>query len=180
MSPSPPDPSESLDWPRRLYDTLKRFGVAQIAYVPDAGHKELIELAHADPAIHATVLTTEEEGVGLVCGAWLGGDRGVLLMQSSGVGNCVNMFSLVKTCRFPLLAFVTMRGEWGEFNAWQVPMGRTTAAVLELADLQVLRADHPDEVGEVADAACAAAFEGGTASVVLLGQRLIGRKSFAK
>src|SRR5437588_373380 len=117
---------QSPAWPRLLYETLKRHGVRQIAYVPDAGHKELIERAHADAAIQASVLTTEEEGVALCCGAWLGGERAVLLMQSSGVGNCINMFSLVRTCRFPFATFITMRGEWGEFNSWQVPMGETT------------------------------------------------------
>ncbi len=60
----------------------------------------------------------------MLAGAWLGGVRGVLLMQSSGVGNCVNLLSLVQECRFPLLMIVTMRGEWGETNPWQVPMGR--------------------------------------------------------
>lgn len=63
-----------------------------------------------------TVLTTEEEGIGILAGAWLGGERGVLLMQSSGVGNCINTLSLSKVCGFPLLIIVTMRGEWGELN----------------------------------------------------------------
>ncbi len=178
--PAPQIMRDSSVWPLQLYETLKRYRVAQIAYVPDAGHKEVIEMAHADPGLRTTVLTTEEEGVALVAGAWLGGDRGVVLMQSSGVGNCINMFSLVRTCRFPFLAFVTMRGEWGEFNSWQVPMGQTTEAHLALAGLHVMRADRPNEVAEIADAACASAFEGGTATVVLLGQRLIGRKSFLK
>src|SRR5215475_15345017 len=82
------------DWPDAIYRTLKDYGVSQVSYVPDAGHSRLIELSHGDPAIKTTVLTTEEEGVALSAGAWLGGDRAVLLMQSSGVGNCVNMLSL--------------------------------------------------------------------------------------
>jgi len=90
-------------WPFQIYKTLKEFGVAQISYVPDAGHAQLIELSHGDRAIQTTVLTTEEEGVALSAGAWLGGDRAVLLMQSSGVGNCVNMFSLAASCRIPFL-----------------------------------------------------------------------------
>lgn len=71
-------------------------------------------------------MTTEEEGIGVVTGSWLGGQRAALLMQSSGVGNCVNMFSLLDSCRVPFLTLVTMRGEYAEFNPWQGPMGRRT------------------------------------------------------
>ena len=81
--------------------------------------------------MRAVVLSTEEEGIGLAAGAWLGGERSVLLMQSSGVGNVVNVLGTVKECRFPLVTIVTMRGEEGEFNPWQVPMGQATRAVLE-------------------------------------------------
>src|SRR5260370_40755314 len=84
-------------WPFDIYKTLKASGVSQISYVPDAGHSRLIELSHGDSVIKTTVLTTEEEGVALCAGAWLGGDRAVLLMQSSGVGNCVNMLSLLSS-----------------------------------------------------------------------------------
>src|SRR5687767_4749573 len=82
-------------WSDDIFDVLMRYDVRQVAYVPDAGHSALIRRAHADPRTQAVTLTTEEEGVALLAGAWLGGARGVLLMQSSGVGNCVNMFSLV-------------------------------------------------------------------------------------
>src|SRR5580704_18471031 len=101
----------SIDWPERLFAAIKRAGVRQVGYVPDAGHARLIERCRADPEIHDVALTTEEEGVALAAGAWLGGDRAVLLMQSSGVGNCVNMFSLAASCRIPFLTLVTMRGE---------------------------------------------------------------------
>ena len=79
-------------------------GVTQVAYVPDAGSARLIDLCHANSTMHSVALTTEEEGVALLAGAWLGGARGVLLMQSSGVGNCINMLSVMQECRFPLLA----------------------------------------------------------------------------
>src|SRR6201993_2792911 len=100
------------DWPDQLFETFKASGVRQVAYVPDAGHARLIERCRADPDIRDVVLTTEEEGVALAAGAWLGGARAALLMQSSGVGNCINMLSLMRTCRFPMLMFITMRGEW--------------------------------------------------------------------
>jgi sulfopyruvate decarboxylase alpha subunit len=165
-------------WQRTVFDVLKRGGVRQIAYVPDAGHAHAIHEAIADPEIDDVVLTTEEEGVGVVSGAWLGGRRAALLMQSSGVGNCVNMFSLLQMCRFPFLTLVTMRGEYAEFNPWQAPMGRATQAALELMGIHVLRADDPAHVGEVVDSALHAAFEAGDRVAVLLGQRLIGRKKW--
>jgi sulfopyruvate decarboxylase TPP-binding subunit len=110
-------------WQDQVYDLLRQNDVTQIAYVPDAGHKILIERALADPGVHAVALTTEEEGVALLAGADLGGARGVLLMQSSGVGNCINMLSLVKGGKFPFLTLVSMRGDFGEGNPWQYPMG---------------------------------------------------------
>ncbi len=106
------------DWREQIFAGLKAADIRQIGYVPDAGHARLIELCRGDPAIRAVPLTSEEEGVALLAGAWLGGHRGALLMQSSGVGNCINMLSLTKTCRFPLVMLVAMRGEWAEFNPW--------------------------------------------------------------
>ena len=125
------DLTSTLGWPDAIYAQFRRVGIRQVGYVPDAGHSRLIELCVRDPDIHDVVLTTEEEGVALVAGAWLGGQRAALLMQSSGVGNCINMFSLLKNCGFPCLMLVTMRGEFGEFNPWQVPMGSITEESLE-------------------------------------------------
>jgi sulfopyruvate decarboxylase alpha subunit len=167
-------------WPADIFNVLKRYGVSVVGYVPDAGHTDLIKRVHSDNDMRAVLLTTEEEGIGLLAGAWLGNKRGVLLMQSSGVGNCINMLSLSKLTRFPFFTIVTMRGEFGEFNPWQVPMGSTTPEALRLMDVQVLRADVPDEVGEVVENGARFAYEGGTATAVLLSQRLLGAKSFAK
>ena len=94
--------SGGTGWPDAIHAALAGLAVRQVAFVPDAGHSRLIELCQADPAMRAVVLTTEEEGVALLAGAWLGGERGVLLMQSSGVGNCVNMLALNQVCRLPL------------------------------------------------------------------------------
>lgn len=165
-------------WQEEVFSILKAGGVRQVAYVPDAGHAHVIRRVHADPDMHPIPLTTEEEGVATVCGAWLGGERAVLLMQSSGVGNCVNMFSLISNCRFPFLALVTMRGEWAEFNQWQTQMGRATKGAIELMGITVVRADHAETVGATVGAALSAAFDGGESIVVLLAQSLIGRKEW--
>ena len=172
--------ARNVDWPDRLFDAFKRADIRQVGYVPDAGHARLIDRCRADPDIRDIVLTTEEEGVALAAGAWLGGQRAALLMQSSGVGNCINMLSLTQIFRFPFLTLVTMRGEWGEFNPWQVPMGSSTEAVFELSGIRVLRASHPQEVREVVEAGAMQAYNACTPTAVLLSQRLIGSKVFTK
>ncbi len=173
--------SETLPtWPEDIFAILQRFDVRQVPYVPDAGHSQLINRVLESPSMRAVPLTTEEEGVALLAGAWAGGQRGVLLMQSSGVGNCINMLSLTQVLRLPFLTLVTMRGEWGEFNPWQVPMGSSTQAVLELSGIKVLRATRPDEVRDVVEAAASQAYNACTPTAVLLSQRLIGAKVFVK
>jgi sulfopyruvate decarboxylase alpha subunit len=170
----------SADWRDDIFAALKAADIRQVGYVPDAGHSRLIERCRADPQIRAVSLTSEEEGIGLAAGAWLGGQRAALLMQSSGVGNCINLLSLAKSCRFPMTMLVTMRGEWAEFNPWQVPMGSKTQAALELMDVLVYRVDRTEEAGETVTAALDIAFNGGLVTAVLLGQRLIGAKVWVK
>jgi sulfopyruvate decarboxylase alpha subunit len=170
-----PHPPPS-DWRDDIFAALQKAEIRQVGYVPDAGHARLIERCQGDPQMRAVVLTSEEEGIGLAAGAWLGGQRAALLMQSSGVGNCINLLSLAKACRFPLVMLVTMRGEWAEFNPWQVAMGTKTQAALELMDVLVYRVEHAAEAGETVAAALDIAFNGSLATAVLLSQRLIGAK----
>jgi sulfopyruvate decarboxylase alpha subunit len=173
-------PEATLDWPGAIHRALKAHRVRQVSYVPDAGHKRLIELCRADKGMAAVPLTTEEEGVGLAAGAWLGGQRAALLMQSSGVGNCVNALTLASNCAFPLLMIVTMRGEWGEFNPWQIPMGRATPDALRLGGVHTLRLERAEDALDTVTAAAKLAFEGCGAVAVLIAQRLIGAKSFGE
>ena len=165
-------------WQDEVYRTLKSAGVGHMSYVPDAGHTALIKRLEADPEVVCNVLTTEEEGIAVAAGAWLGGQRSVVLMQSSGVGNCINMLSLPAIGRFPLLMLVTMRGEWAEFNPWQVPMSRATQPTLEAMGVRVMRAEEPDDVAEIVEAAAALAYAADGQVAVLLGQRLLGRKEW--
>ena len=167
-------------WPDQLFETIKRGGVRQVGYVPDAGHARLIDRCRADPDIHDVVLTTEEEGIALAAGAWLGGQRAALLMQSSGLGNCINMLSLARTCRFPLLMLITMRGEWEEFNPWQVPMGSIVDPVLKLCEAEVYRVREPEEVAGIAERAVQRAFGDERIVAMVLSQQLIGRKVWTK
>jgi sulfopyruvate decarboxylase alpha subunit len=167
-------------WPDEIFQVLKDADVRQVCYVPDAGHKRLIERCQADNAMRTVALTTEEEGIALCAGAWLGHERSALLMQSSGVGNCINMLSLPSNCRFPLVMLITMRGEWGEFNPWQVPMGSIVEPVLTQAGTRVFRVERPDEAAETVQAATELAFNGDLSVAVLLSQRMIGRKVWTK
>jgi sulfopyruvate decarboxylase alpha subunit len=168
------------EWPDQLFEILKHAGIRQVGYVPDAGHARLIERIRADDEIRDVVLTTEEEGVALAAGAWLGGERATLLMQSSGLGNCINMFSLARTCRFPLLMVITMRGEWEEFNPWQVPMGSIVDPVLKLCEAEVYRVNVPEDVAGAAERAIQQAFGNERIAAVILSQQLIGRKVWTK
>jgi sulfopyruvate decarboxylase alpha subunit len=179
MAP-PKSLAAETDWHAGIFRAVKAADVRQVPYVPDAGHTDLIRRAEADPLMKAYPLTTEEEGIAAASGAWLGGERAVLLMQSSGVGNCINMLSLIASCRFPFVTLVTMRGEWAEFNPWQVPMGRATQGALELMGVSVRRVtDKAQAEGEVA-AALDDAFLGEQPVAVLFSQSLIGRKTWVK
>lgn len=165
-------------WPDQVYDVLKAAGVSRMSYVPDAGHTTLIRLFSEDQEVVTNVLTTEEEGIAIAAGSWLGGKRSVVLMQSSGVGNCINMLSLPVQARFPLLVLVTMRGEWAEFNPWQVPMGQATEASLKAIGLRVLRAETASDVVETVAQAALMAFDADQQIAVLIGQRLLGKKKW--
>jgi len=170
----------SETWPQDIYRVLVENRVRQIAYIPDIGHASLIKMCHKTDNMQTVVLTSEEEGVALLAGAWLGGDRGALLMQSSGVGNCINMLSLTRVCRMPLLILVTMRGEWGEFNPWQVPMGQNSNQVLTAAGVLTFVVNDKDRIKETVKAAARMAFEGPAATAVLISQRILGAKTFGR
>ena len=165
-------------WGVHAHRALGAAGVRQVGYVPDGGLSELLRLCAADEAMRTVLLAHEQEGPALVAGAWLGGERAALLMQSSGAGNCVAALSLIRTCRFPFLGIVTMRGEWGETNPWQLPMGQGTPAHLEQCGVMVSRVDDAAETFETIAAAAAIAFESQAAAAVLIGQRVIGAKDF--
>jgi len=165
-------------WPDQIHKELSAAAVRVVGYVPDAGHKRLIELCQADKKMRAVVLSTEEEGIGLAAGAWLGGQKSVLLMQSSGVGNVVNVLGMVRECRFPLVTLVTMRGEQGEFNPWQVPMGQATRTVFEAMGTVVHAPATEVEIVPTVNAALRLAYNSYASVAVLIPQRVIGIKSF--
>ena len=168
-------PDRASGWPDRIHAVLKRNNITQVGYVPDNGHARLISLCQQDNEIADVVMTTEAEGPGLVLGATLGGKRAALLMQSSGVGNCFNMFSILRSCGAPCLIIVTMRGEFDDFNPWQVPMGSLTETMLKQFGFLTYRVERAEDVEEIVAAGCNMAYGGNLQVAVLLAQRLIKR-----
>jgi sulfopyruvate decarboxylase alpha subunit len=168
------------DWPQEVFDAMKARGIGTVATVPDGGLTRLLTLCEADAETRIVTLTTEEEGIGVTTGLWLGGQRGMIAIQSSGVGNCINALGYPATLRAPCLMLVTMRGQWGEFNPWQVPMGQAVRPVLEAMGVKCFPVDEAERVGETFAAAADLAFFGDFSAAVLVSQRVIGTKGFGK
>ena len=168
------------DWAEDVFEAMRARGIGFVATVPDGGLTRLLRLCEADVDTRVVTLSTEEEGVGILAGLWLGGQRGMLALQSSGVGNCINALGYPQTLRAPCLMLVTMRGQWGEFNPWQVPMGQAARTVLEAMGVRCFPVDRSEEVGEAFTGAADLAFHGNLSAAVLIGQRIIGAKGFGK
>lgn len=166
------------DWSSAVYGALSAADVRQIGYVPDGGLSGLLGLCEGDARMRTILLSSEQEGIGLMAGAWFGGQRGCLMMQTSGVGNCINVLSLIRTCKIPLLMLVTMRGEWGEANPWHFPMAQGCATHLERAGVMVQRVEAAEAAGATVAAAATLVYEAGAAAAVLIAQRVVGAKSF--
>lgn len=174
-------PTTSIEpsWVGPTHAVLQANQVSVAAHVPDGGLQHLIRRLDADETITTVRLSTEEEGVALAAGAWLGGARTALLMQSSGVGNCINMLSLLRVCAIPTVFVVTMRGEQGETNPWQVPMSQAVRPCFDAMGVSVSVAEEPELVAPLVEQACRQAFDDQAGpSAVLVAQRVIGVKSF--
>ena len=171
---------KSVHWSKPVHKLFQEHDIEQVAIVPDAGHADLIRLCESDKKMSVIRLTSEEQGVALLGGAWLGGKKGVLLMQSSGVGNCINMLSLSTSCQLPLLILVTMRGDHAEFNPSQVPMGDATETVLSAMGVLVRRADTHEDVVQEVSGALRMTYNTFRPMAVLIGQKVIGAKDFRK
>lgn len=170
------DLSIGPEWSHELYEFLREKNIDLFAWVPDGGHKVPIARSLEDDDVVSVPLTREDEGVALLAGAHLGGRRGVLLLQSSGVGNCINMLSLIAHGRFPLVMLVTMRGTFGENNPWQIPMGQGARGALEAMGVRCLEIETTDDIKRTVGAALLMAFRSNQAVAVLLSQKLIGAK----
>ena len=168
------------DWSSDVFEAMNARSIKTVCTIPDGGLTRLLNLVKAAGDMRLVTLTTEEEGIGVSTGLWLGGKRSLVAMQSSGVGNCINAVGYPFTLRAPLLMLVTMRGQWGEFNPWQVPMGQGTRTVLETMGVKCFPVEDGAEVGAVFAAAADLAFNGNQSTAVLVSQRIIGAKGFGQ
>ncbi|MEO8652439.1 MAG: phosphonopyruvate decarboxylase [Hyphomicrobiaceae bacterium] len=168
------------DWSADVFKEMKARDIKTVATIPDGGLTSLLKMIGADKDMRLVTLSTEEEGIGIVTGQWLGGNRAMIAMQSSGVGNCINALGIPVTLRTPCLMLVTMRGQWGEFNPWQVPMGQATRTVLEAVGVRCFPVEKVEEIGEVFAAAADIAFNSTVSAAVLVSQRVIGAKGFGQ
>ena len=166
------------EWSGTMFDILRDAGVKLFAHVPDAGNDRLIALADKHNDIRTVLLTTEEEGVAICAGADLAGERAVLCMQSSGVGNCPNYLSLAKGARFPLLLMISMRGDYGEQNPWQYPMGEAVETLLQSFGVLIFKVEGPDDLEKATTAAVNASGNGAQAAAIVLSQKFLGAKGF--
>ena len=166
------------NWPKQLFDDLQTAGVTLFPYVPDAGNKALIEHAQMHNATRPVLLTSEEEGIALAAGADLVGQKAAVCMQSSGVGNIANFLTFSKGGRFPVLMVISMRGQYGEQNPWQYPMGHAVAPILETMGVLSFDVECQDDLAPATSAAISCCFKAGKSAAIVLTQRFLGAKAF--
>lgn len=172
--------TKTRHWSDDVFKEMKARDIKSVCTIPDGGLTNLLKMVDADKDMRLVTLSTEEEGIGVALGQWLGGTRSMIAMQSSGVGNCINALGVPVTMRAPCLMLVTMRGQWGEFNPWQVSMGQATRTVLEAVGVRCFPVEHADEIGETFAAAADIAFNSRLSAAVLVSQRVIGAKGFGQ
>lgn len=172
--------ANGTDWSTDVFREMQERNIATVCTVPDGGLTQLLKMIEAERQMRLVTLSSEQEGIGIATGCWLGGRRAMIAMQSSGVGNCINALGLPTAFRAPCLMLVTMRGQWGEFNPWQVPMGQATRLALEAVGVKCYPVDKPEEVGETFAAAADMAFNSRVSAAVLVSQRIIGAKGFGQ
>ena len=141
-----------MSWAQDIVDHLKTYDVRFLSYVPDSILEQILRIARRDPFFDILPLAREEEGVGVVAGQHVGGQRGAVLMPTSGVGNAINaLASLAIPYHIPMPLFIGWRGDLGEFNATQVLMGQALRPILEALRIPFFVLTHPEEVPTLLD-----------------------------
>ena len=139
-----------MSWAESLVESLKGSQVSLIAFVPDISIDKATRLMEDDPYFHVVAATREEEAIGIAAGAYAVGRNAAVFMQSSGFGNSINAIaSLCIPCRLPIPLFINLRGELGEFNIAQFPMGRATRPILDVLGLAHYTLTSEENVGRV-------------------------------
>ena len=170
----------SDDWARDTVDALRRTGVDLAVHLPDSAIDPLTDAFDDADDVESVLVSREEEAVGVLSGAWLAGRQGALVCQSSGLANTFNALgSLSLPARIPFVGLVSRRGDLGEFNLAQVPMGYGMADVLDAVGCRNHTVERPEEGAERTAMAAASAFSTETPYVVLLDATVTGYKSEA-
>lgn len=150
-------------------------GSRHVIYVPDNPLSHIVRaLDTRFPEVSVTIATREEEAVGIAAGLYLGGARPTVMMQSSGLGNALNgLASLLVAYQIPVLLVISMRGDPGEWNAAQVPMGRAVRPILDALGVQHLSVEAPEAAEETVRLAASLAFGVRLPAACLLPRRLM-------
>jgi sulfopyruvate decarboxylase alpha subunit len=164
------------NWSQAVYQALKNQGISVVGFVPDGGMKKVIELCMADTSMRTVALTNESEGPCLMAGAWLGGAKGCLIMQSTGIGNLINNATMSEVCQFPLLVLVSWRSSWAEGNRWQMPMGERCQQYFKMAGFHTQTVEDGEEAGASVEAAIEHAYNTLNGVGVFFSQRVMGVK----
>jgi sulfopyruvate decarboxylase alpha subunit len=173
--------SDEKSWHDVVLQTLKRNDVRLVPYVPDRVLTTLIRNLHADPFFTTFATAREEEAVGIVAGAWMGGRRGAILMQTSGFATLANVLaSLVVPCQIPLIMFVSERGTLGEFNYGQSLVCRTMRPVLDSLAMEHHTMTRLDELEFIVDRSIKQAVATQAPVALILSPLLTGGKVFEK
>ena len=153
---------------------VHRAGIRDVVYVPDSPLSLVLRVCDGTyPDVRLILATREEEAFGIAAGLYLGGRRPAVMLQSSGVGNSLNAItSLLLPYRIPVLMVVNMRGEPGEWNEAQVPMGHALGAIFAAIGVAHSTVDSAASAAEAVEAAAAAAFTSRSAVACLLSRRL--------
>ena len=161
-------------WARGVCAGVHEAGVRDVVYVPDNPLSFVLRTFETEfRDVRLLLATREEEAVGIAAGLYLGGRKPAVMFQSSGLGNSLNaLTSLVVPYQIPLLMVVSMRGDVGEWNAAQVPMGRAVPAILDAIGIPHVAVASAEAAAETIHAAAATAFGTRIAGACLLPRRL--------
>ena len=174
-------PAENQTWYDIVVKVLKANQVKLVAYVPDNVLSPLIKALHADPYFTVICPAREEEAVGIVTGAWMGGMRGITLMQTSGFATLPNVLaSLVVPFQIPLLMMISERGTLGDHQLGQAIVCRTMRPVLQTLGIEHFGIERLDDVEFVVDNMIKQAFSTQAPAAMILSPLLTKKNAASK
>lgn len=166
-----------MTWYEEVVEALRDEDVDVVAYLPDSVVAPLIEAVEEDEDFEAVAVAREEEAIGVLSGAWLGGRRGALVCQTSGLANTLNAVgSLSKPWGLPFVGIVSRRGDLGEHNLAQVSGGYGMPRVLDEMGVRNSSMDGSTDVGQVVRLAAETAFSTEDPYVLLAEVTMTGGK----